>query len=102
MSLGSEAKELAISTVTKVLAGFWPTVDRAIAMRWAEADVLALEAEYMVKFLSEDPGLVFARKMRIAHWRRRQRRFSARAWAKDPKFAALCKICHPLSIPEES
>lgn len=100
MSIREKAKSLAIDAVTEAVTGFWPLVERQVALRWAEADILALEAEHMVMLLKSDPGFVFARKMRIGHWRRRQRRFSARAWAKNPAFAKICKICHSNLIPE--
>lgn len=101
MSIREKAEKLAIDAVTEALTGFWPMVERRIALRWAKPDILALEAEHMVAFLKADPERVFARKARIGHWRRRQRRFSARALAKDPEFAKNCKICHPLLIPED-
>lgn len=101
MSIREKAEKLAIDAVTEAVTGFWPLVERQIALRWAEPDILALEAEHMVMFLKSDPEWVFARNLRIGYWRKRQRKFSARAWAKNPAFAKICKICHPSLIPED-
>jgi hypothetical protein len=50
--------------------------------RWENAHLLALEAKAMIELLSSDKSVVF-RQARLGHWRRRYRRFAAKAYALD-------------------
>lgn len=97
MSLRNEAKQIAESVVrdaaAKIIDGVIGGIERRLQWRWDNAPLLALEAEAMVMLLLSDPGFVWARKARIGHWRRRLRRFAAKAWAQDPTFADACHIC---------
>lgn len=95
MSIRNDAREFAENAYKQALAGLFQFVEDRIEWRWANAQLLALEAERMVHLLENDPGRVAFRKLRIGHWRRRQRRFASKAWAQDNALAAACGICNP-------
>lgn len=95
MSLRNEAREFALDAVRSAIGETYEAIDRRLQWRWDNAPLLAREAERMIYLLKNDPTRVAFRKARIGHWRRRHRRFAAKAWAQDPKFARACGVCVP-------
>lgn len=78
----AQAKAYAIDALTAVTTA--AEVTREVRrFRWTNAHLLALEAQAMVWSLQDEPGRVAFRKARIAHWRKRYRRFAAKAYALD-------------------
>lgn len=103
MSLRNEARQLAENTIHELaqqgIAAAVELIERRINWRWGPgAELLALEAEHMTLMLSFLPD-VRLRRVRVAYWRARWIRFSARAWAVNPEFASACGICHPDQVP---
>lgn len=102
MSLRSDARKFAEDAYKQALRGLFQFVEDRIDWRWANAPLLALEAERMVYSLEHDPRRIAFRKIRIDYWRNRARRFGAKAWAQDHVLAAACGICHPDNVPPKS
>lgn len=92
MSLRADARRFAEDAVRDAAAGIIGGVERRLQWRWDNAPLLAKEAERMVWLLERAQPVAF-RKLRVAYWRARHRRFSAKAWAQDPAFAEACRIC---------
>lgn len=76
-------RALARTFVEGVAAAALGFVERRIDWRRANAHELELEARRMVHLLERDPHRVPFRNARIGHWRRRERRFAAMAWAQN-------------------
>jgi hypothetical protein len=96
VSLRSEARDLAARSVRDAASSFGSeaidAIERRLQWRWDNAPLLYFEAEHMVFLLEQRDGGVI-RRARLWHWRNRQERFAAKAWAQDPAFAERCGIC---------
>lgn len=96
MSLRADARSFAEKAVRDAASGIvgdtLAAIERRLQWRWNNAPLLAKEAERMV-WLLERASPVRFRRIRVAYWRARHRRFSAKAWAQDPAFAEACRIC---------
>jgi len=74
-----------VSAINQYAAVVGETVDAAREIRrfrWTNAHLLALEAQAMIHMLEGEDRILF-RAARLGHWRRRYRRFAAKAYALD-------------------
>jgi hypothetical protein len=93
------AREMAEDIYRETIRGMFGLIVNRIEWRRANAHLLALEAERMVYLLAHDQGFVAFRRARLNHWRRVERKHSARAWASDRVLSAA--LSQPVSSDEQ-
>lgn len=87
-----QARETALQMYREALSALGEAIIEFVQWRYANAELLALEAKAMLHSLRTDTQFVAARWLRIAIWRKRYRKHAARAWAKDALLAQTCQL----------